>query len=461
MNPTCTVTLKRFALSPLCLLLAATAAQATDGYFANGYGLKSIGMGGTAVAVALEPFGGAVNPGAMSFLDNQWQLGAAWFSPDRSASRTGSGTPDGTPTGGWGIDGSATSGSTNFFIPEVGVNWKYRPDLAFGITVFGNGGMNTDYPGGQISPASTCSYLNPGQTSYNLLCGAGSLGVDMMQLMIAPYASWQFTPGHSIGIAPVIAYQRFKAEGLQAFEGFSTSPGSVTNNGTSDSWGAGVRIGYVGELSKQFSVGVAYASKINMGDFEGYKGLFAQGGGFDIPSNFTLGIAVRPTEQWLIAVDFERIFYSDSMSVSNPSSLILNCAGGPGGVPPPDPSACLGGSNGAGFGWQDIDVWKIGVQYMLDNQWTLRGGYNHSGNPIRPQDVTFNILAPGIVQNQWSLGATWKLDAQSEITGAFMYAQNNSVTGPSLFQKFNAPSTMTETISMKEYLLGIAYSRKF
>ena len=55
-------------LTTLCLALAAAGilpqvAHAIDGYFANGYGLKSIGMGGAAVAVAQEPFGGAVNPG--------------------------------------------------------------------------------------------------------------------------------------------------------------------------------------------------------------------------------------------------------------------------------------------------------------------------------------------------------------------------------------------------------------
>ncbi len=115
-----------------------------------------------------------------------------------------------------------------------------------------------------------------------------------------------------------------------------------------------------------------------------------------------------------------------------------------------------------GFGWEDINVWKIGVQYMVNDQWTIRGGYNHSDNPVQAADVTFNILAPGIVQNQWTLGASWKPDAQSEVTGAFMYAQNNSVTGPSLFQNFpTAPATMTETIKMKEMQLGIAYSRKF
>jgi long-chain fatty acid transport protein len=430
------------------------AAQATDGYFADGYGMKSNGMGGAAVAVAMEPFGGAVNPGAMSFLDNQWQLGVAWFSPHRSAERTGSGMA--------GIDGSADSDSTNFFIPEFGVNWKYSPDVALGLTVYGNGGMNTNYPGGQISAQSACGQFRGGQGApYNLLCGSGSLGVDLTQLIIAPYASWQFVKNHSIGIAPLIAYQRFKAEGMQAFDnpGFSSSPGNVTNNGYSDAWGVGARIGYMGQLTEQFSVGAAYATKISMGNFDKYKGLFAQGGGFDLPSNFTVGAAFRPTKEWLIALDFQRIYYSDAASVSNPSAWIGYC-------PPPPMGAgqrnyCLGADSGAGFGWQDINIWKIGVQYQLNEQWTLRGGYNHSDNPIRPQDVTFNILAPGVVKDQWSLGTTYRIDKDSEVTGAFMYAQNNSVTGPSLLIGFGLPPTTSETIQMKEYLLGIAYSRKF
>ena len=435
----------------LALVAAAPlAAQATDGYFANGYGMKSNGMGGAAAAVAMEPFGGAVNPGAMSFLGNEWQLGVSWFSPHRDASRTGSGTA--------GIDGYADSGSTNFFIPEFGVNWKYSPDLAFGVTVYGNGGMNTDYPGGQIPAQSACPGFNPRPGPYNLLCGNGNLGVDLMQLMIAPYASWQFTKGQSIGITPVISYQRFKAEGLQAFDNpfLSTSPGNVTNNGYSDSWGVGVRIGYMGQFTDQFAIGAAWQSKISMGNFDGYKGLFAQQGGFDIPSNFVVGIAVRPTNQWLIALDYERIYYDDSVSVSNPGALIFNCAQG-------QRANCMGGDNGAGFGWQNVDVWKIGVQYMLDDKWTLRAGFNHTDNPIRPQDVTFNIIAPGVVKDQYSAGVTYKIDRGSEITGAFMYAANNSVTGPSLFAGFFPPPAppITETIAMKEYLLGIAYSRRF
>ena len=447
--------MKQRRLTTLCLALAAGVApqlaHATDGYFANGYGLKSIAMGGAAVAVALEPFGGAVNPGAMSFLDNNWQLGLAWFSPQREASRTGSGMA--------GIDATVDSGNTNFFIPEVGANFKIRPDLAVGVTVVGNGGMNTDYPGGQISAQSACGDFRQGQGSpYNLLCGSGNLGVDLLQLLIAPYVSWQPVKGHSVGIAPVIAYQRFKAEGLQAFDNplFSTSPGNVTNNGYADSWGVGVRVGYMGQFSEQFAFGAAYASKISMGNFDRYKGLFAEEGAFDIPSNLTIGVAFRPTNQWLIAVDFERIYYDDAPSVSNPSAYLFNCL--PSQAGPGQRNYCLGGSSGTGFGWQNIDVWKIGVQYQVNDQWTIRGGYNHTDNPITPADVTFNILAPGVVKDQWSAGLSFKVNKTSEISAAFMYAQHNSVTGTSLLGLLAQQPATTETIAMKEYLIGVAYS---
>ena len=67
--------------------------------------------------------------------------------------------------------------------------------------------------------------------------------------------------------------------------------------------------------------------------------------------------------------------------MSNPSTNILNCFGG-------QASACLGGSMGAGFGWQDVDVWKFGVQYAPSPAWVLRAGYNRSDNPIASRDVT-------------------------------------------------------------------------
>jgi long-chain fatty acid transport protein len=467
--------------------LAPCAALATDGYYSHGYGMKAKGMAGASTAVAESAFGGANNPATMAFAGNRWEIGVDWFSPHREASRTGSGPA--------GIDGTSESGATSFFIPEFAYNQMISPELALGVTVYGNGGMNTTYPGGEIPSASACAGFNPAAGPYNLLCGNGELGVDLSQLVIAPTVAWKFTPEHSIGFSPLLGYQRFKADGLQAFAGFSTDPANFTNNGYDSATGFGARIGYFGSPAKEYSVGAAYSTKIGMSEFEKYngydsatgwgarvgyfgnltkelsvgaaystkiamsefdkyKGLFAEQGGFDMPANWSVGVAFRPENAWLVAVDYRRIMYSGVKSVGNPSAGLVNCAGG-------DLSACLGGSNGAGFGWQDVGVWKIGVQYAMDASLTLRAGYGRSDNPIRSEDVTINILAPGVVQNHYTLGATYALDKESEITGAFMYAQKNSVSGQSLFARFGAPATTTEEISLSEYSLGVAYARKF
>jgi len=435
--------------------LAAASAGATDGYFSHGYGLIAKGMGGASTATASDTFGGASNPAKMVFVGDRVDLGIDFFSPQRSASRTGS-----TSFGPFGpIDGSSTSDSTLFEIPEFGYNKLINPRLALGVSVYGNGGMNTDYPGGEIPAGSICAAPafggNPGP--HNLLCGTGRLGVDLSQLVIAPTVSYKLSEGQAIGIAPLFGYQRFKAEGLQAFDnpGVSTSSGNVTNQGYDTATGWGARIGWLGRFTDAISVGAAYSTKIAMSKFDKYKGLFADQGSFDMPENYNAGVAFKITPALSVAADYQRINYNKVKSVGNPSSLLLNCPAF-GGT---DPNACLGGSNGAGFGWQNVNAWKLGVEYRSSDRLVLRGGYNHSDNPIRSDDVTINILAPGVVQDHLTLGLTYYTQSKNELTVAYMHAFTNSVSGSSLFNKFGLPAG-SETIQMYENSFGVAYAWK-
>jgi len=441
--------MKKVRFTAAIAVLAPAAALATDGYFSHGYGMKAKGMAGVSTAIAESAFGGASNPATMAFSGDRWEIGVDWFSPRRESSRTGSGPA--------GIDGTSESGETSFFIPEFAYNRMMSPESSLGVTVYANGGMNTTYPGGEVPSASACASFNPTPGPYNLLCGNGKLGVDLSQLIIAPTMAWRFSPGHALGISALFGYQRFKADGLQAFAGFSSDPANLTNNGYDSATGWGSRIGYFGNITNEFAVGAAYSTKIAMSKFDKYRGLFAEHGGFDMPANWSVGAAWRPQSAWLVALDYRRINYSGISSVGTPSAVVLNCPAAGGA----DPSACLGASGGAGFGWRDVGVRKIGVQYAMSPSVTLRAGYGRSDNPIRSEDVTFNILAPGIVQNHYTLGATYALDKSSEITGAFMHAQKNSVSGQSLFARFGAPATTTEQISLSEYSLGVAYAQKF
>ena len=124
----------------------------------------------------------------------------------------------------------------------------------------------------------------------------------------------------------------------------------------------------------------------------------------------------------------------------------------------------LGAANGPGFGWKDIDVFKLGVSWRMNDAWTLRAGYNRGGNPIRSEDVTFNILAPGVIEDHYTLGFTYAMSKNSELSGSLMIAPRQTVSGPSLFDKaFGAPagSFGTEQISMRQRSLGLAWSWKF
>lgn len=427
--------------------LSPAAAFATDGYFSHGYGMKAKGRGGANTAMTDSAFGGAANPATMVFTGDRLDIGVDWFRPDRSASRSGS-----TGLGFGDVDGSASGNETqDFLIPELGYNKMLNDNLSLGVTVYGNGGMNTDYPGNTI-PAGRC-----GPTAANLLCGSGNLGVDLSQLIIAPTLAYKFAPNHSVGISPLIGYQRFKAYGIQPFAAISSDTAHLSNNGYDDTWGAGLRIGYYGKLMPSLAVGAAYSTEIS-GKFEEYKGLFANQGEFNIPENWNIGLAWQATPALLVALDYQQINYSKVAAVGNPSNQ-LGCMPtsmtGPGAG-----DACLGASNSSiGFGWQDVNAIKIGVEYEVNSALTVRAGYNHSDNPVQARDVTFNILAPGIVQDHVTAGFTYNVGRTSEITMAYMHAFKKSVSGPANNPYFNVGGT--ETLTMSEDSLGIAWGTRF
>jgi long-chain fatty acid transport protein len=98
----------------------------------------------------------------------------------------------------------------------------------------------------------------------------------------------------------------------------------------------------------------------------------------------------------------------------------------------------------------------------MNPQWTLRAGYNHGRNPIQSADVTFNILAPGVMTSHYTAGFTYALAKDSELTGAFMYAPRQSVTGSSLLNGLFGPGVAgNETIRMRQMSLGLGWSKKF
>lgn len=296
-------------------------AFATNGYFSHAYGAQAQGTAGTAIALPQDALAIANNPAGIGSLGQRVDIGATVFNPDRTASITGNGA---------GANGKYDgNGKEYFVIPEFGYIQPLAHDVTFGLAVYGNGGMNTNYK------------KNP----YAAFGNTGSAGVNLAQIFLSPALAWQFAEGQSIGVSANLLYQRFSATGIQGFSSFSENGKALSDQGNDSSTGIGARVGWSGQLGDKVTLGVTWASKIKATRFKKYEGLFAEQGSFDVPENYGIGIAYRPVPQLAISADVQRIEYGDVKSVANPFSVQSLGAGN-----------IFGSSNGVGFGWDSIHV---------------------------------------------------------------------------------------------------------
>ena len=205
--------------------------------------------------------------------------------------------------------------------------------------------------------------------------------------------------------------------------GYATNPSDkLTNNQSDWAYGAGVRVGYLGEVHPRLTLGASASSKIYMTHFDEYSELFAESGDFDIPANFTLGATFKATPKLKLSFDFQRILYEGVNSIANPGPVATSM--GPGLPPGGD---WLGTRNGMGFGWQDINIYRLAAEYHYDDRWIFRTGFSYNDQPIPDDQVLFNILAPATIQKHATVGFTYRPDKKSEWNFAYMHAFKETV----------------------------------
>ena len=166
---------------------------------------------------------------------------------------------------------------------------------------------------------------------------------------------------------------------------------SLTNNGHDFSYGLGVSGGIWYGGTDNSSVGVSDQAKMSMSSFDKYSDLFAEGGGFDIPSSAKLGLSFGGAGPLRLHIDVEHTMYSDVASINNPMQNLLGCpttasAQNPN---PNDPESCLGGGRflqlpGPGHGLDEVFGVVVrdelqGVGDGLDEVLLVDGG-GHDGD---------------------------------------------------------------------------------
>jgi len=386
---------------------------ATNGMFLIANGTKSRGMGGVSVALTHDTLTSASNPATMAFTGNRFDIGGDIFVPTAEAT-LGQGdrryTEESKPT-------HVTIADGVYMMPNMGASWS-DGDISYGFTMVGVGGGGSEY-------------------KYNLYNGSAGkdtsskLGVSLLVMNINPTIAYKLDDTNTIGATLIIGAQVFKAYGLTEFTTFTATGDNTskfTNEGAEVSYGAGLRLGWLGKYTvkdQPLTLGASFTSETYMTKFDNYVDLFAEGK-FNTPGNIAIGAAYNVKKDWQVAMDITYIMYENVPAVSN---IGPNTAGEP--FPVNQATNALGLAEGLGFGWTNQTVYEIGVEHAYNDKWTLRAGWNYAASPINEErEILFNIVAPATVEHHLTLGATWQYQNDIELSFSYIHAFENKQFGP-------------------------------
>lgn len=447
---------KRSALTSaiICALSLSTSVYATNGYLSHGYGTKSKGMAGAGSALPQDAMIVTANVAGGVWVGQRMDIGFSLFQPNREYTQTASHNIDYTgPAIPFGSNpdftGTVESENDLFFIPHFAYSQPLDEVSSVGVALYGNGGMNTSY-----------DYHD---TAYQLGSYGGAratpsdatTGVDLMQLALNLNYSRKLTDNFSVGAGMILAYQMFRAEGLSPFGAMAAdgNPDNLSNQGRDGVPGWGVQLGALWQMNEQLSLGVAYQSQVDFERFKSYSDLFAQNGDLNAPAFVNIGLAFKATSTLTFAFDVQQIWYSDIDALSNDMTGNLKlCMAG-------QTDHCLGGSNGVGFGWRDMTVYKFGAQWAMQPDLTLRAGYSYGKQPIPRDGVLFNVLAPALIEHHFTLGLTKAINKNSEINISAMYAPKKDLDCGCELPFSGGPESIN--IAMDQMELELSFGLKF
>jgi long-chain fatty acid transport protein len=399
--------------------------MATEGYMVNGVGARGKALAGAGVASSTDATAASLNPAGLVNVDSQLNVSVSALKLNGGFSSSG--------TGGIDPDGHHESDNGLLAIPNLAATWRVNWGFvdAVALTAYANGGVSTRYKN-VVNPA--CG------GGSGVFCG-GPLGIELEQTFYSIAFAKTVMPGVSVGVAPIVAQQTGKIDGVGAFAGFSSDPGNFSNRGTDESWGAGVRGGVEWRAAPWLRFGVAGNTVIHMERFDRYRGLLAEQAAFDIPATLQAGFAVDLRPDLTLMADYKRIWFNSIAAVGNPTTNLELL------IP-------FGTDNGAGFGVRDVDVIKIGLEWRQSPWLTLRAGYSYNTAPIGSRDADLNIMTLGVVQHHITGGLKYQLTPNIDLELAAMYAPHASVEGVELF----APGRRVEIeMSQFEFTAGIVY----
>ena len=248
-------------------------------------------------------------------------------------------------------------------------------------------------------------------------------GTSFDRQYFAPGFEHQFGEGGVLGVSAIIAYQRYSAAslGLTAARTRDENPwvSNLFAPQQESTYGTGVRLALHQEVVEGFAVDAGYQSRINMEEFDAYRGVYSQAADLDIPARARLGLAFQASERSWLNIAIERVMYSDISAF--PSRYLPNRF-----------LSLLGDSTSPTFNWEDLTVYSVGYTWSdgADQQWHI--DLSTRTQPSPTSKLLSRALEGDLATNAVTIGYSRRTGLRSRLAFNAAYAPSEYVFGGSV-----------------------------
>ena len=399
------------------------------GHVMQGVGAVNMSMGGAATAQPLDISGALQwNPAAMSTFDSKildFNFGLFYSSPALSSTGFEFNGSTGEQTGNM-ITGLTEDDRGVSPMPALAMVWgKEDSKHTFGLSAFGISGFGVTFPQQEFN-------FNPINNMQPF--GFGRVESDYMLLQVGLAWAYEISETFSIGIQPTINYGALELApsplSSPDFTPPSGAPGDqmYPNSDKGSALGFGAQFGVFYNSPSGIKLGASYKTGQSFGDLE-FKNTYLDGSvapdvsfNMDYPAILSFGVGYSKGDVDF-AMDYRYVDYENTDGFAEKGWVIAE----------EGPTAGFPTGAVKGFGWKNINILSVGLQYKGIEKLPLRVGYTYSSNPIEDELAFFSIPATAVIANAFQLGFSYPITDNLMLNGVYHYGTSDGKTeGPML-----------------------------
>lgn len=426
------------ALTAAVVAAVGTPAAATNGMYLVGYGPETVARGGANIAIADRTLAINFNPAGIAQLQgNHLAVSMSTLAPSLTFGNQANETFDGE--------------ARYFTMPAFTyVRAGKESPWSFGFGMVAQGGMGASFEGEN-------TFFGTRDETFT----------EVRFATMTPTVAYAFNEDMALGLTANVGYADASFRFFPRTSFFNPDNPAMSFPGVNLKQAGGLqtnlRLGWWWRPDPRFSVGAIYQteteSNFKDGDmwvnFESFPGLgrkvlySADLDGFTFAAQAGVGVAVRPHDRWVVALDVKRYFWDHAIDTIVVTATDPDTPGAPPTLELPFV-----------FDWRDQWVFALGADYRASDRLTLRGGYNYGESPV--PDDTLTPLFPATTEQHLTAGFGWLSGGkliEVAVERAFGKSQTNDNPDP-MVNPFGPGATVEHEQWTVSFGVSWAWARK-